>query len=172
MESQMLDKINIDPFYIFVALGVLILISIIINIAQQIKLNKIKKRYEAFMTGKEGKDLEHLLVDRLNQMDQLNEKQINQNQMMEEINDMLKDTYSKLAIVKYDAFKEMGGKLSFAFALLNEKNDGLIFNSMHNREGCYTYIKEIVNGESYILLSDEEKEVLEQAKNVRNYMLT
>ncbi len=168
----MLDKINIDPFYIFVALGVLILISIIINIAQQIKLNKIKKRYEAFMTGKEGKDLEHLLVDRLNQMDQLNEKQINQNQMMEEINDMLKDTYSKLAIVKYDAFKEMGGKLSFAFALLNEKNDGLIFNSMHNREGCYTYIKEIVNGESYILLSDEEKEVLEQAKNVRNYMLT
>ena len=91
---------------------------------------------------------------------------------MEEINDMLKDTYSKLAIVKYDAFKEMGGKLSFAFALLNEKNDGLIFNSMHNREGCYTYIKEIVNGESYILLSDEEKEVLEQAKNVRNYMLT
>ncbi|MEE1341429.1 MAG: DUF4446 family protein [Lachnospiraceae bacterium] len=172
MESQMLDKINIDPFYIFVGLGVLILISIIINIAQQIKLNKIKKRYEAFMTGKEGKDLEHLLVDRLNQMDQLNEKQISQNQMMEEINDMLKDTYSKLAIVKYDAFKEMGGKLSFAFALLNEKNDGLIFNSMHNREGCYTYIKEIVNGESYILLSDEEKEVLEQAKNVRNYMLT
>ena len=168
----MLDKINIDPFYIFVALGALILISIIINIAQQIKLNKIKKRYEAFMTGKEGKDLEHLLVDRLNQMDQLNEKQISQNQMMEEINDMLKDTYSKLAIVKYDAFKEMGGKLSFAFALLNEKNDGLIFNSMHNREGCYTYIKEIVNGESYILLSDEEKEVLEQAKNVRNYMLT
>lgn len=168
----MLDKINIDPFYIFVALGVLILISIIINIAQQIKLNKIKKRYEAFMTGKEGKDLEHLLVDRLNQMDQLNEKQISQNQMMEEINDMLKDTYSKLAIVKYDAFKEMGGKLSFAFALLNEKNDGLIFNSMHNREGCYTYIKEIVNGESYILLSDEEKEVLEQAKNVRNYMVT
>lgn len=168
----MLDKINIDPFYIFVGLGVLILISIIINIAQQIKLNKIKKRYEAFMTGKEGKDLEHLLVDRLNQMDQLNEKQISQNQMMEEINDMLKDTYSKLAIVKYDAFKEMGGKLSFAFALLNEKNDGLIFNSMHNREGCYTYIKEIVNGESYILLSDEEKEVLEQAKNVRNYMLT
>ena len=168
----MLDKINIDPFYIFVALGVLILISIIINIAQQIKLNKIKKRYEAFMTGKEGKDLEHLLVDRLNQMDQLNEKQISQNQMMEEINDMLKNTYSKLAIVKYDAFKEMGGKLSFAFALLNEKNDGLIFNSMHNREGCYTYIKEIVNGESYILLSDEEKEVLEQAKNVRNYMLT
>ena len=168
----MLDKINIDPFYIFVGLGVLILISIIINIAQQIKLNKIKKRYEAFMTGKEGKDLEHLLVDRLNQMDQLNEKQISQNQMMEEINDMLKDTYSKLAIVKYDAFKEMGGKLSFAFALLKEKNDGLIFNSMHNREGCYTYIKEIVNGESYILLSDEEKEVLEQAKNVRNYMLT
>ena len=66
-------------------------------------------------------------------------------------------------MVKYDAFHEMGGKLSFSLALLDQKNDGFIINAMHSREGCYTYIKEIVNGNSIIVLAEEEKEALEIA---------
>ena len=54
-------------------------------------------------------------------------------------------------------FHEMGGELSFALTMLDENNNGWIFNAMHSREGCYTYIKEVVNGESYIELSSEEK---------------
>ena len=60
----------------------------------------------------------------------------------------------------------MGGKLSFALALLNDKNNGFIINSMHSsREGCYTYVKEIINGESFVILATEEKEALEMALN-------
>ena len=59
----------------------------------------------------------------------------------------------------------MGGKLSFSVALLDDNNDGFIINAMHSREGCYTYIKEIVKGESYIILGDEEKQALEIALN-------
>jgi len=82
------------------------------------------------------------------------------------ISENLLITYQKMGIVKYDAFKEMGGKLSFALALLNDKNDGFIINSMHSsREGCYTYIKEIINGESYVVLAEEEKIALAEAKN-------
>ena len=61
----------------------------------------------------------------------------------------------------------MGGKLSFSLALLNRKNDGFIINAMHSREGCYTYIKEIISGNSVILLSEEEKEALEEAVNYK-----
>ena len=60
----------------------------------------------------------------------------------------------------------MAGKLSFVIALLNDDNTGIIFNAMHSREGCFTYAKEIIKGESYIPLSDEEKEALERAKTV------
>ena len=49
----------------------------------------------------------------------------------------------------------MGGKLSFALALLDNRNNGFIINAMHSREGCYTYVKEIINGESYITLGDK-----------------
>ena len=84
--------------------------------------------------------------------------------------DMLLNSYQKMSIVKYDAFKEMGGKLSFSLALLDDKNNGYILTSVHTREGCYTYVKEIIKGESFVVLSEEERSALEEAKNKRNYM--
>ena len=70
---------------------------------------------------------------------------------------------SKVGLVKYDAFNEMGGKLSFSLALLNQTNDGFVLNAVHSREGCYTYIKEIVDGNSIIVLAEEEQEALKMA---------
>ena len=67
--------------------------------------------------------------------------------------------------MKYDAFKEMGGKLSFALAMLDKENNGFVMNAIHSSDGCYTYVKEIVKGESYVVLGEEEKEALRQAVN-------
>ena len=47
-------------------------------------------------------------------------------------------TYQKMGLIKYDAFNEMGGKLSFSLAMLDVRNNGFIINAMHTREGCYT----------------------------------
>ena len=65
-----------------------------------------------------------------------------------------------MGIVKYDAFKEMGGKLSFSIALLNDNKTGFILNSVHSSDGCYVYTKEIVDGKSPVSLGDEEKKAL------------
>ena len=67
-----------------------------------------------------------------------------------------------------DAFKEMGGKLSFSLCLLDDENNGFILTSMHTREGCYTYVKEIIKGESFVVLAAEERRALEEAKNRRS----
>ena len=82
---------------------------------------------------------------------------------IKKIEDNLRITFQKVGLVKYDAFQEMGGKLSFSLALLNKANDGFIINAMHSREGCYTYIKEIIDGNSVIALAEEEKEALDMA---------
>ena len=57
----------------------------------------------------------------------------------------------------------MGGQLSFSLCLLNENNNGFIINSVHSTDGCYSYTKEIKNGESTISLGTEEAEALEIA---------
>ena len=82
---------------------------------------------------------------------------------IKDISKKMEGHYQKAGIVKYDAFHEMGGNLSFALTMLDQNNNGWIFNAMHSREGCYTYIKEIVKGESYIELSEEEQQCLEKA---------
>jgi recombinational DNA repair protein RecR len=71
--------------------------------------------------------------------------------------------FQKYAVVKYDALEEMGGKLSYALCMLNEKNDGYIINTVHSREGCYSYVKEIIDGNSVIGLAEEEIQALEEA---------
>ena len=76
-------------------------------------------------------------------------------------------TLNKYGIVKYDAFNDVGGKLSFALAMLDKENSGFVLNAIHSREGCYTYVKEIVKGESYIVLGEEEKEETDIKKGIR-----
>ena len=74
--------------------------------------------------------------------------------------------YSKYGIEKYDAFDDVGGKLSFALAMLDMDNSGIILNAVHSRDNCFLYMKEIVKGESYVMLSQEEVEALRKAVNV------
>ena len=60
-------------------------------------------------------------------------------------------TYQKMGLVKYDAFNEMGGKLSFSLAMLDVKIMDLSLMRCTQERGCYTYIKEIIDGNSVIV---------------------
>ena len=80
-------------------------------------------------------------------------------------------TLTRYGIVKYDAFDDVGGKLSFALAMLDRSNTGFILNAIHSRDNCFLYIKEIVKGESYIMLSDEEIRALQQAVSTEEELL-
>ena len=55
--------------------------------------------------------------------------------------------------------------MSFALAMLDKDNSGLILNAVHSRDNCFLYLKEIVKGESYVMLSQEEVEALRKAVN-------
>ena len=135
-----------------------------------IKVNKLNKKYKIFMKGSNGKDLEASIFTRFSELDKV---KTDIEYIFGKLNiacDMLLGAYQKMSIVKYDAFKEMGGKLSFSLTMLDDKNNGYILTSVHTREGCYTYVKEIIQGESFVVLSEEERQSLEEAKNKRNYM--
>ena len=155
--------LGFDSDYIIIGLAVLVLIQIILMIVNVVQMSKLKKKYKIFMSGKNAKNLEETLIRRLDQVDDLiiansaNEKNIRT------LYKNMQKTYQKMGLVKYDAFHEMGGKLSFSLAMLDEKNNGYIINAMHSREGCYTYIKEIIDGNSVIVLAEEEQEALNQA---------
>ena len=116
------------------------------------------------MQDADGKSLEDAFQKKFENMDYINEKIKDIDIHLEGIDNNLLKTYQKVGIVKYDAFKEVGGTLSFVMTLLTKENDGFIMNSMHsNKEGCYIYIKEVKAGEVFMTLSEEERQSLEQA---------
>lgn len=160
---------TVDEFLIVLAaMAGTILLLMILLIVNIVKTGKLKKRYKAFMEGKDGQSLEEILMSRIDQIEALAESEKENRDSIHKIFENMEITFQKVGMVKYDAFQEMGGKLSFSLALLNKKNDGFIINAMHSREGCYTYIKEIIDGNSFIALAQEEKEALDIAMGVKD----
>ena len=143
----------------------LIFILLILCIVLLSKCSNLKRRYESFMSDSEGKSLEEAFQKKFENMDYINGKLNEVDTRLNGIDANLLKTYQKMGVVKYDAFKEIGGTLSFVLTLLTKENDGFIMNSMHsNTEGCYTYIKEVKAGEVFVALSEEESQSLEMAK--------
>ena len=163
MESSLLWKLGFDPAYILIIIIILVVVLLMVLLNINIKYNRLKSSYTSFMRGKDSKTLEDAILDKFDEIDSIIDITKQNRQDIKDIYRKIEDDYQKVGIVKYDAFHEMGGKLSFALTLLDGNNNGWLINAMHSREGCYTYIKEIVKGESYIELAEEEAESLERA---------
>ena len=152
-----------DLGIILIILLLLLITAFVLIILNNIKIRKMQDKYEEFMSGKDAKSLEEVILKRFKEVDTLIKENKKKTTQIEEINEILLTSFQKKGVVKYDAFHEMGGKLSFALVMLDKEDNGFVINSMHSREGCYTYIKEIIRGESYIPLGTEEKEALDKA---------
>lgn len=167
MNIQTMDQSQ----WVLIAVLVLAVITVILlttTIILLVKVSSLNKKYNAFMKGSDGLTLESTILSRFKEIDMLKEESKYTAEKLNIACETLITAYQKIGIVKYDAFKEMGGKLSFSLCMLDDENNGFVLTSMHTREGCYTYIKEIIKGESFVILSVEERKALEEAKNKRN----
>lgn len=141
-------------------LAVLVLILFILLIVQIVKTSKLKKRLDKFLLGKDGASLEQDIVALFEDNKFLKNSTDKNKKDIRTLYKKAEKAYQKMGLVKYDAFNQMGGQLSFSLALLDENNNGFILNSVHSTEGCYSYTKEIKNGECAIALGTEEAEAL------------
>ncbi len=163
MESKIFASLGIDPGILFIIMLVMIIALFSFTLSVYMQYGRLKASYNSFMKGKDGRTLEECLFDRFDELEEVTQLALQNRQDIKKINEEMLSNFQKVGILKYNAFQEMGGKLSFALTLLDGNNTGYIINSMHSREGCYNYIKEIVKGESYVELSEEEAESLERA---------
>lgn len=168
---EVFNFINDNAAYFIMGFGILTIGLLIYSVILTLKNRKLNVKYMKFMTGASGENLEKQILSRFADIDQLKEDTRKINGELTKVKENLLITYQKVGVVKYDAFKEMGGKLSFVLALLDKSNNGILLNSVHSsREGCYTYLKEIIKGESFLELSEDERKALDMALNSSNYM--
>ena len=163
--STIFDSIGIDPGIVIIVLLIVVLVLIGTTISSNMRLTRLERKYKMFMKGSDAQSLEKTFVRKFAQIDRLYEAKDQHDHELLFIKKNLDKMFSKYGVEKYDAFDDVGGKLSFALALLDKDNTGLILNAVHSRDNCFLYLKEIVKGESYVMLSQEEVEALRKAVN-------
>ncbi len=170
MDNSILEGIGIsDPGVPILILFVLVIVLLVLLVFLLIRYNQLNVSYQMFMRGRKAESLEEEIGALFDDISTLKASSERNRKDIKKMIENLRDCYQRVGIVKYDAFKEMGGKLSFSVALLNDNETGFIINSIHSSEGCYVYTKEIVNGECAISLGDEEKKALTLALSAEPY---
>jgi len=116
-----------------------------------------------FFKKKKGKpeNLEEIL-------DYLTKLEKNFEELSKELENLKKENkfnIQKIGIIRFNPFFEVGGDQSFSIALLDGDDNGVVITSLYTREENRVYAKPIKQGKSEYLLSNEEKQVIEKAKN-------
>lgn len=165
VEGSLFNSLGVDMGIIVLLLVALVIILTMITVSMSIRLTRLTKKYYLFMRGKDGQSMEKVFVEKFKQIDRLSKITGDHALELEILKKNHNSTLTRYGMVKYDAFDDVGGKMSFALAMLDSTNTGFILDAIHSRDNCFLYFKEIVKGESYIMLSDEEVEALKIAVN-------
>jgi ABC-type multidrug transport system fused ATPase/permease subunit len=169
MNSSIFNAIglgSLDPAILFIVLLVLVIVLFVLLILVNNKYKKLDRKYKKFMKGKEAESLEEEIAALFNDHRIIRSENDKNRKDIIDINKRMARTFQKIGLEKYDAFNQMGGKLSFALCMLDENDNGFLLNSVHGTDGInYSYAKDINAGVTDVELSAEERKALEMALN-------
>lgn len=154
----------VDSYMLYIVMGLVLFCCILSIVVAMIllKMKKIQRKYEAFMI-KDDVDLENLLIHYAKKVNQVKD---NEDRILGEINRLsneVKYCTQKVGVVRYNAIERIGADLSFAIAMMDAEDNGIVLNGIYSRDGSYIYSKPIKAGTSTYQLSDEEKEAIRLA---------
>lgn len=149
-------------------------ILIIVNMALVVFCIFINKKcidkYNRIWNKFDNKNLEDDIQKLIKDMENSNHECQSSKLFCSEINGKMTKCIQKIGFIKYDAYKSGNNGLSFALALLDNEDNGVLLNSVYNRNYSNIYAKEIVKGEAKGVLSKEEKDTLSKAINDKSFM--
>ena len=166
MQSNILTGMGLrgmDPFILWLIPVVFSLILLVLVILLWRRLSELSRKYGKFMRGKDAQTLEDDIFRLFDDNDQLRQELTEHRRDIRRIYGTLSHSFMKLGLVKYDAFSQMGGKMSYVLALLDENNNGFIMNTVHSTENCYSYVKPVSSGQVNVDLGAEEQQALREA---------
>jgi len=149
--------------YVLLGMTIMILLALVVFVSINMKLAKMNKRYRTMMQGMEGQNLETLLISHIEDVKKVVHKVDDLSVVCRRLEGISKECIQKVALVRFNAFEDVGSDLSFAIAILDSHNNGIVISSIYGRNEFRTYAKPVVSGDSSYLLTEEEKQALTQA---------
>lgn len=145
------------------------LILLISLISTRLKLNKLTKRYKKFFKDSDNINVEKLIEENIDLCNEILDKNKDMENRINYMERNMQQCVQKVGVVRYNAFDNVGSNLSFAIAILDGNDNGVVLNGIYTRESTSTYAKAIQNGQSKYVLSAEEIQAIDIAKKNKTY---
>ena len=154
-----------SDFLLYAVGGLLILIMLGLIINLYMELSTIKSRYRRMMEGSEGESIEQMLAAHTQAVNDVADEQLKTERNISSLEELVKSSITRVAVVHFDAFEKTGQGLSWCVAMLDRNNNGLILSSICGQESERSYVKPIEDGRvaSNYKLTREEEQALAQA---------
>ena len=130
-----------------------------------IKLHRLERLYSVMMQGATGASIDQMLLNRIRDIEALKLKTEALQTECERMDKSARKHVQQVGLVRFNAFDNTGSDLSFAVAMLDATDAGLVISGIYGREESRVYAKPIVKGESTYMLTKEEKQALREAVN-------
>ena len=132
MQNSILNNLGFDPGILIILILVFLVFILLYLASVSMKMSRFMKRYKIFMRGKDGVSLERAFESNFIEVDRIGEQNKIQAQEIAHLREQMSRTPVKTGIVKYDAFPDVGGRMSFALAMLDMNNTGFVINAIHS----------------------------------------
>lgn len=160
--DTIIEFLKTDTFLIILSIiNIILLLTVIINFFRITKMNKKYKKFIKKLGN--GNNIEEDLQRYMQRIEKVEKENKQIKQHCKNIDDEIYRCIQKVGIVRYSAFKDTGSDLSFALALLNEENSGVVLNGIYSREMSNIYAKPVSKGKSQYTLSKEEEAAIYNA---------
>lgn len=168
MES-LLEVLKTETYiYISFMINILLIIITTINV---VMLTKINKKYIQFMKKLgNGNNIDEMLRSYLRDVKEIKQDNAEIKAYYTKLDNDIASCIQKVGIVRYNAFRDVGSDLSFAIALLDRNDTGVVLNGLYGSDSSNIYAKPIKNGISKYQLSEEEKYAIEIAEQNKNFV--
>lgn len=162
--NEMVKFVAENPEAVLGALvGVIVLLLILVMVLFS-RLSSLRSLYEKMMRGEEsGQSMEKMLLSHIEETRRVAEENAKLREENARIDALLQTAITRIGVVRFSAFQDMGSDLSYAVAMLDAFNNGVVFSSIFAREDSRSYVKPIENGKSTYTLTKEEEQALKNA---------
>ena len=144
------------------AVGLVAVAAIVVSVLALLGQRRVRASYQVFSQGS-GEDVLTLLHRHIDGVEGLRRDVSQLREHSYGLRDMIAACMSKVHTVRYDAFDDMGGHLSFSTAMLDEHGDGMVMTAINGRTDTRIYAKPVEAGSSRHNLSEEEELAIRSA---------
>lgn len=150
--------------FMFSGINITILALSIISIILAIHAFVLERRLKNLLQGANGKSLENVISDMQNRIN-TNESNISANTgEIATLMSKMRKRIRNVSTLRFKPFEDAGSTQSFAIAIVDDEQNGVVLSSLYTRERMSVFAKPVKDGKSEYELTNEEKTVLESAK--------